>query len=118
MLSLVVLKAAKPEALTSLYTAFGCNFVRERHGAGPVHFACEQAGSVLEIYPRLPHHPLTSAVRLGFTVDDLDHVRCEIARHDVAVLSGPSKDVWGRHLIIRDCEGHTIHLTERDRQSA
>lgn len=113
MLNLVVLRAAEPEALSNLFTSFGCAFARERHGSGPEHFACEANGSVLEIYPRSPGQPSTSAVRLGFFVDDLDRVCDELARFDATVLSGPKRDDRGRHLIVRDREGHTIELTER-----
>ena len=118
MFSLIVLRATQPQALSSLYATFGCDFVRERHGSGPVHFACERGGAVLEIYPRSPDQPATSAVRLGFVVDDLDRIGREIASHDVTVLSGPKLTARGRHLLVRDCEGHTIELTERELQAA
>ena len=32
--------------------SFGLSFVSEKHGSGPVHYACETDGKVLEIYPR------------------------------------------------------------------
>jgi hypothetical protein len=54
------------------YEALGLTFTEEQHGAGPVHFACEQEGFVIELYPGVPAHPLArqdaGALMLGFQV--------------------------------------------------
>lgn len=49
-----------PEVLT-FYQSLGLEFVEEKHGKGPVHYACESNGVVFEIYPgkndRLLYNP-------------------------------------------------------------
>ena len=50
-LNLVVLRARDAERHVSFYSGLGLDFVRHRHGSGPEHFACEDQGSVFEIYP-------------------------------------------------------------------
>jgi hypothetical protein len=47
----LVLKTNEPERLRRFFEAIGLEFVREQHGAGPVHFACGGHGKVFEIYP-------------------------------------------------------------------
>ena len=71
-LSLVVIRADDPERLRDFYSALGFRFVREQHGAGPIHHACEVGTFVFEIYPRKQDEPSTSGTRLGFTVPSLD----------------------------------------------
>ena len=35
-----------------IFECLGLTFVREQHGEGPEHYACEKDGRVLEIYPK------------------------------------------------------------------
>lgn len=41
------------EAMKKFMESFGLTFVREKHGNGPEHYACESDGKVLEIYPEM-----------------------------------------------------------------
>lgn len=34
------------------FSTFGMSFVKEKHGDGPEHYACQSGNRVLEIYPR------------------------------------------------------------------
>ena len=47
-----VMRVADIDRVKEFFENFGLSFVKEQHGDGPVHYACEVAGSVLEIYPR------------------------------------------------------------------
>lgn len=51
MSDVYVLYTDDVEAMLDLFTGLGLCFQEEKHGAGPVHFACERDGKVFEIYP-------------------------------------------------------------------
>lgn len=50
----IVLYARDPVATRQFYETVGLSFVAEKHGDGPVHYACDFQGIVLEIYPLRP----------------------------------------------------------------
>ena len=54
-----VLRVKDIEKMKSFLESFGLVFVREKHGDGPEHYACESGGKVLEIYPRKGRQSLT-----------------------------------------------------------
>lgn len=111
-LSLIVLRANDPAALAEFYSALGMTFREERHGAGPSHMASVTGRSIVEIYPRQSEFDATDAVRLGFTVADLDSVCSEAIKGHGEVLSAPRQSAWGRRAVIRDPAGHTIELVQ------
>lgn len=47
-----VIKTEEVERTLKFFTQLGLNFVQEKHGNGPIHYACEQNGVVFEIYPK------------------------------------------------------------------
>ena len=51
MQTVLVIKTHKVEKAVEFFTAFGMSFVKEKHGKGPDHYACEIDGKVFEIYP-------------------------------------------------------------------
>jgi lactoylglutathione lyase len=50
-LNLLVLRCKDVEATRRFYELLGAVFSKERHGKGPEHYACENSGFVLELYP-------------------------------------------------------------------
>lgn len=46
-----VIRTRRLEEAVEFFTALGLTFVREQHGAGPVHYATEANGQVFELYP-------------------------------------------------------------------
>jgi hypothetical protein len=80
--------------------------VKEKHGSGPEHYShTDSSGAVLEIYPK--GSGLTTRIRLGFEVDDLDMVTFT---HPTAKrINRDGKEL----LIVSDPEGSKIELTER-----
>ncbi|MDF1663390.1 MAG: hypothetical protein P1V97_16580, partial [Planctomycetota bacterium] len=50
-LSLLVLKTKQMLELKEFYERLGLQFVEEKHGRGPLHFAATLGSLVLEIYP-------------------------------------------------------------------
>lgn len=71
-LSLVVIRARDIETSRKFYETLGLDFVREQHGSDPEHYACEQGGMVMEIYPERESDGDASRTMLGFAVTDLE----------------------------------------------
>ena len=46
-----VIRTRDVEMMREFMESFGLSFVKEQHGDGPEHYACERDGKVLEIYP-------------------------------------------------------------------
>ncbi len=69
-----------PALVRTFYGCLGLEFVQEKHGDGPVHYACEFGdASVLELYPRGKRRKTDPAAlddrqRLMLTVTDFDAV--------------------------------------------
>ena len=117
-LNLVVLRAHDPARLAAFYSRLGLNFVRHRHGAGPEHFASEDAGGVFEIYPaREPDGP-SRQVRLGFAIVDVRRTVAQLSAMGVEIVSAPAASPWGLRAVVADPEGHRVELTEPATASA
>ena len=109
MIKFVTLYAQDIDKTVAVYQALGLSFVKEQHGAGPVHWACERDGDVLEIYPGL-EGPGRS-VLMGFEVADLSDAKRALAAagavivKDVADIGGVSRlvaqDPDGRELFVQ-----------------
>ena len=111
-LNLLVLRARDPKALANFYGSLGLAFQEERHGSGPEHLSCETGGGLFEIYPCLDEAGSTRAVRLGFTVDDLDARCLAVSENRGRLVRRPHATRWGRRATIEDPEGHTVDLLE------
>lgn len=110
--NLFVLRARDPNALAFFYGSLVLTFQKERHGSGPEHMSCQTGEGILEIYPGLDEVGSTRAVRLGFTVNDLD-ARCSaVGENKGRLVREPHVTRWGRRATIEDPEGHTIDLLE------
>ena len=88
-INLLVLRCRDMEHTRRFYELLGFEFTREAHGTGPVHYASQSAGFVLELYP-IQGEQLPDQVRLGFAIPLLADVSGDI-RHsaDVTVLKPP-----------------------------
>lgn len=72
--SLLVLYTEQLDACRSFYADLGLPFVREQHGAGPVHYAAELFnGLVIEIYLGKPDRT-TGRLRLGLAIPATDEL--------------------------------------------
>jgi lactoylglutathione lyase len=113
-LRLLVLRSKPIERLRDFFRALGVSLAAERHGNGPLHYAGDLGGVVLELYPLDPdapsdHHPL----RLGFTVDDLAATLHTLETLDAAIISEPRKSEWGVRAVVRDPDGRAVELYQR-----
>jgi predicted enzyme related to lactoylglutathione lyase len=115
-LSLIVLRTSNLETMLPFYQAIGLTFAEEKHGSGPVHYACEQDGLVVELYPgeagSAPNIKSGGATMIGFIVESLDTVLTALAQMEVHPVSPPKSSSWGRQCTVLDPDGRSISLSE------
>jgi len=66
---------------------------------------------VFELYPASQKSPVTTSVRIGFTVEDVDVSVTDLERVGAKVVTPPADSPWGRRAVVRDLDGHTVELT-------
>jgi catechol 2,3-dioxygenase-like lactoylglutathione lyase family enzyme len=111
----LVLYAPDPERTKAFYEAIGLPFVREQHGGGPVHYACDFHGHfVLEIYP-MSGSVETSGPgpksRLVINVVDIVSIRRKLKRRGDRHSRIKRAD-QGPTMLVRDPDGREILLIE------
>lgn len=109
--SLLVIRTSGIETALEFYRALGLNFVREQHGAGPIHYSCDLGGLVFEIYPARVGEAGDSTM-LGFKVELLDETLAALGELGVEPQSPTKTASWGRFVNIKDCDGRKVQLTE------
>ena len=117
-LILIVLRSSHIEASLAFYRAIGLSFEEEKHGSGPVHYACRLGATVIEIYPEAAQDPQdyrgSGSTLLGLTVGLLDAVLNEMRVLSVPILTAPKASTWGRRAVVQDPDGRAIELNELD----
>jgi lactoylglutathione lyase len=106
-LNLVVVRSPEIDRAARCYEALGLVFEKHRHGKGPEHYACEQAGMVFEIYPGE-----VDTTRLGFAVPSLDDAIACWTGAGGAVFSEPKHSEWGYRAVVTDPDGRKVELVE------
>lgn len=66
--ALLVIYTQQLGACRAFYAGLGLRLVEEQHGSGPIHYAAELPGLVLELYPAASADRATGRLRLGLTV--------------------------------------------------
>ena len=115
----IVLYAEDIVVTRQCYETVGLDFVEEKHGKGPVHYACALPGIVIEIYPMrdgVTARPCES-VALILHVDAFDDV---VAGLKAIELKPRNPDVYLeegrlRATSFRDPDGRLVRLLERPR---
>jgi catechol 2,3-dioxygenase-like lactoylglutathione lyase family enzyme len=112
-LNFIVLYASDLERSRQFYEALGLTFTREQHGQGPMHYAAEMNGVVLELYPHpagddSPSAP--AAITLGITVSSIDATRLteNMGQLGAAAASSVTR---GRLRLKDHPDGHTVLLS-------
>ena len=108
--NLLVIRSTDIERAVRFYESLGMVFGRERHGAGPEHYASAMGGFVFEIYPRRSEADSTLATRIGFHVDDVDGLVETVRREGLEVVRGPFDREDGRVAVLKDFDGHTVEI--------
>ena len=110
-LRLLVLRTKQLERLRDFYAPLGVSFVPERHGDGPLHYAGDLGGAVLELYPLDEYGPSSdSLTRIGFSVLDLTATLRGLEAVGGKVVSKPRETEWGLRAVVRDPDGRAIEL--------
>jgi lactoylglutathione lyase len=113
-LSLVVLKARQVASLRKFYGSIGIDLSEEQHGKGPVHFAGQVGGVVLEVYPLAEDGtPADATTRLGFVVPRLAEVVDELRSVGAPMVTQPQATQWGLRAVVRDPDGRAVELYQR-----
>ena len=108
--NLLVIRSHDIERAVHFYQQLGLQFCRHAHGSGPEHFACDFGSFVFEIYPARDPDDSTSAVRIGFCVDDIEQAVVRLKEIGAQVVSPLKESEWGRRAVVEDLDGHTIEL--------
>ncbi|MFI6697908.1 VOC family protein [Streptomyces sp. NPDC050509] len=94
-IDLLVIYSDELDACRAFYAGLGLTFAKERHGAGPEHYAAELDGTIFELYPSSARRPATGSLRLGLT------------------LPAGAGATPGRHTLT-DPDGRTVVLTVQE----
>ncbi len=111
-LCLLVIRVADLSRARQFYEAIGLDFREEQHGGGPVHLACELGGTVFEIYPAKSIEDVTSRTRIGFRVTDMNALAAAAISQGGSVATPTQESPWGRRMVLRDPDGHSVELLE------
>lgn len=112
-LNLIVIRSVDPSRTVTFYKMLGMKFQEEQHGSGPVHWAAELDGIVLEIYPAKSADEVDVTTRLGFVVKDAASVLNTLRLSDVEIISDLKQTKWGLRAIVRDSDGRTVELVQQ-----
>lgn len=111
-LGLIVIRSRQPDILASFYHLLGLDFVREKHGKGPEHYAAKLGEIVLEIYPMAKGSSVESGGRIGFNVSKLDELLMKLISAGVPIEEKAKQTQWGFRAVIRDPDGRAVELIQ------
>ena len=113
-LTLLVLKTRQVERLRAFYQSLGVELAEEQHGEGPVHFAGQVGGVVVEVYP-LPDDgsPVDSSIRLGFAVENVADVVQALQGIGTKVIKPPTPLPSGFQAVVKDPDGRSVELSQK-----
>jgi lactoylglutathione lyase len=100
-----------PRLAASFYACFGITFRQEQHGCGPIHFAFEGEGLVIELYPaKEAASPQGSGTMVGFEVADADNAAAVARSNGFNIVGDVEVTAMGRRVIVRDPDGRQVFL--------
>lgn len=113
-----VLYARDIAVTRQFYETIGFSFVEEKHGDGPVHYACDFQNVVLEIYPLragVVPKPCDSFALVAF-VAGFEQVLAGVKAMDLkpGEVGVYVEEAGLRTVSVRDPDGRLVRLLERD----
>lgn len=117
-LNLIVIRSVDPSRAVSFYQMLGMTFQEEQHGSGPVHWAADINGIVLEIYPAKSKNEVDAGTRLGFNVHDAATVLNALRLSNVKIVSELKQTESGLRAVVRDSDGRSVELVQCDASSS
>lgn len=112
-LNLIVIRSIEPSRTVQFYKMLDMDFQEEQHGSGPVHWAADSDGVVLEIYPAKSVEEVDATTRLGFVVKDAASVLNTLRLSDIEIISDLKQTKWGLRAVVRDSDGRSVELVQR-----
>lgn len=112
-LNLLVIRSEEPARAVNFYELLGLRFQEEQHGKGPVHWAAQSVGLVMEIYPARSHDEVDRSTRLGFDVDDVQSVVDSLREHGLEIVNDLKQTQWGLRAVVKDPDGRLVELVQR-----
>ena len=109
-LNLLVIRSNAPARTVSFYEMLGLRFQEEQHGKGPIHWAAEFNGLVLEIYPAQCPDEVDSTTRLGFSVGDVESLVATLRDQGVEFVSDLKQTKWGLRAVVKDPDGRSVEV--------
>lgn len=113
-LNLLVIRSLEPSRTLNFYQMLGMNFQQEQHGSGPVHWAADLDGIVLEIYPAKSANEVDAGIRLGVNVRDVSAILNSLRLSNVEIVSDLNQTTWGLRAVVRDSDGRSVELVQRN----
>jgi catechol 2,3-dioxygenase-like lactoylglutathione lyase family enzyme len=111
-INLLVLRCASIEETKKFYELLGFKFCREQHGKGPEHFAAENYGFVLELYP-LSASQSPDNIRIGFSTPSMAEISGNLLHtSDVTVIKKPYGFNKQLIMLVQDPDGRKVEISQ------
>ena len=112
-LNLLVLHCKDINATRRFYEHLGFKFTSEKHGKGPEHYASENAGFVLELYPAKDEQQIDQ-VRLGFSIPLLADVSGDVRHNpEITILKSPYTAGDRLLMLLQDPDGRKVEISQQ-----
>jgi catechol 2,3-dioxygenase-like lactoylglutathione lyase family enzyme len=109
---LIVIRSPQPDVVAAFYRLLGIDFVKEKHGKGPEHFAGKVDQAVFEIYPLNKGTAVELGSRIGFTVPKLEELMKSLRSEGVVIIEEAKQSDWGYRAVVRDPDGRSVELQQ------
>ena len=116
-LNLLVIRSEEPVRTVGFYELLGLRFQEEQHGKGPVHWAAECGGLVMEIYPAKSPDDVDRTTRLGFEVDEVESILASLRDQGVELVNDLKQTQWGLRAVVKDPDGRSVELVKESRKT-
>jgi len=110
----LVLSSHEVKKTADFYKSLGLDLVEEKHGDGPLHYACEFGGCHFAIFEskegKAPAQEFGGSTKIGFNVDDVDLFFEKSIELGATEKLKPDNAPWGRNAVVIDPDGRTIEF--------
>lgn len=111
-INLLVLRCESINVTREFYELFGFCFKKEKHGKGPEHYAAENFGYVLELYPVIKDQKPDN-IRLGFSTPFLADISGKLLHTEkVTVLKEPYDFQNRLIMLVQDPDGRKVEVSQ------
>ncbi len=112
-LNLIVIRSLEATRVVTFYQLLGITFKEEQHGRGPVHWAADLEGLVIEVYPAKTADEVDKTTRLGFELEDVVATVETLRSADVEIVSDVKESGRSLRAVVRDPDGRSVELVQR-----